>query len=511
MEFARGLQSMGVDILSTGGTAKALRDADVKVRDVSEYTGFPEMMSGRVKTLHPKVHGAILALRENAEHVKAAKEHGIEFIDMVVVNLYPFEQTIAKQGVRLEEAVENIDIGGPSMLRSAAKNFRNVAVVCNPARYEKLLAELKEHKNALSQETLESLSVEAFEHTAHYDSAISKYLRNALPQAAKEREEFPKFLTVSFAKEQDLRYGENPHQKAAFYKDASVSEPCVSNAKKLHGKELSYNNILDSDAAIELAKEFSEPACVIIKHTNPCGVGVSEGKNGVEEAYEKALATDMASAFGGVICANREISKTFAEKIHSRFYEIVIAPSFSKEALEVLQKKKDLRLLELPGLADCAKIHSVQLRSVTGGVLAQERDVPVTSVDGLKAVSKRAPSPSELKALLFAFKVAKHVKSNAIVYALEDRTIGIGAGQMSRVDSARVGIMKAKDAKLSVKGTVMASDAYFPFRDSVDAAAEAGVTAIIQPGGSIRDPEVVAAVDEHKLAMVFSGMRHFRH
>ncbi len=510
IEFARHLHSLGVEILSTGGTAKALRDAGIEVRDVSEYTGFPELMGGRVKTLHPKIHGGILALREKEEHVQQAKRHAIEFIDLVAVNLYPFEQAIAKKGVSLEGAVENIDIGGPAMLRSAAKNFKHVAVVCNPSRYPQILAELKARKNSLSPETLEALAVEAFSHTAHYDAAISGYLRQALPGAAKEREEFPKFLTVSFEKAQDLRYGENPHQKAAFYKEPLVSEPCVSNAKKLHGKELSYNNILDADAAIALAREFCEPACAVVKHTNPCGVGVSE-KGNVADAYEKALATDPASAFGGIICINAELGEGLAEKISSRFYEIIIAPSFSKKALEILQKKKDLRLLELPELAQCAKTHSVQLRSVEGGMLAQERDVPLIASGGLKAVSKREPSGQELKALLFAFRVAKHVKSNAIVYALEDRTIGIGAGQMSRVDSARVGIMKAKDAGHSVKGTVMASDAFFPFRDAVDAAAEAGVTAIIQPGGSIRDAEVIAAANEHKMALVFSGMRHFKH
>ncbi len=510
IEFARHLHSLGVEILSTGGTAKTLRDAGIEVRDVSEYTGFPELMGGRVKTMHPKIHGGILALRESAEHVEQAKRHAIEFIDLVAVNLYPFEQTVSKKGVSLEGAVENIDIGGPAMLRSAAKNFKNVAVVCNPARYTQILEELKACQNALSPETLEALAVEAFSHTAHYDAAISGYLRASLPGAAKEREEFPKFLTFSFEKAQDLRYGENPHQRAAFYKEPLVSEPCVSTAKKLHGKELSYNNILDADAAIALVREFCEPACVIVKHTNPCGVGVSEKGNALD-AYEKALATDPTSAFGGIICTNAELDESLAEKISARFYEIVIAPYFSKKAIGILQKKKDLRLLELPGLAQCAKSHSLQLRSVEGGMLAQERDVPLIASEGLKTVSNRVPSGQELKALLFAFRVAKHVKSNAIVYALEDRTIGIGAGQMSRVDSGRVGIMKAKDAGHSVKGTVMASDAFFPFRDAVDAAAEAGVAAIIQPGGSIRDAEVIAAANEHKMALVFSGMRHFRH
>ncbi len=511
VEFAKGLQALGVQILSTGGTAKALRDAGVKVQDVSDYTGFPEMMDGRVKTLHPKVHGGILAIRASPEHAAQAKAHGIEFIDLVAVNLYPFEKTIAKQGVQLADAVENIDIGGPAMIRSAAKNFAHVAVVCNPARYPHVLSEMKQNSNQLSQATREALSAEAFSHTASYDAAISNFLKSNLPGAAKETEEFPQKLVVSFEKAQSLRYGENPHQKAAFYKNPTAQGPCVSNAKQLQGKELSYNNILDADAAIELEKEFSEPACVIVKHTNPCGAGSSPAQNGLEEAYGKALATDPTSAFGGIICLNREVEKPLAEKICTRFYEIIIAPSFSPAAKEVFAKKQNLRLLELPGIESCEKRHELQFRSVSGGVLVQDRDIPLSIPEGVKTASVRAPTGSELNALMFAWKVAKHVKSNAIVYALEDRTIGIGAGQMSRVDSARLGIMKAKDAGLSVKGTVMASDAFFPFRDAVDAAAEAGVTAIIQPGGSIKDAEVIAAADEHELAMLLTGMRHFKH
>ncbi|MFQ5405882.1 MAG: bifunctional phosphoribosylaminoimidazolecarboxamide formyltransferase/IMP cyclohydrolase [Candidatus Micrarchaeia archaeon] len=502
VEFARGLQGCGIELVSTGGTARVLKKGGVKVREVSDFTGFPEVMSGRVKTLHPKVHGGILSLRDSSKHLLEAKENGIEFIDMVVVNLYPFEKTVEKNA-DLEEVIENIDIGGPAMLRSAAKNYKSVAVVCNPDSYNEVLEELKKHKNALSSKTLELLSLEAFSRTARYDAVISKYLAQKFSS-----QKFPKVLTASFEKQLDLRYGENPHQKAAFYAEGLVKEPCVANAEKLQGKQLSYNNFLDADAAIEQVKEFCEPCCVIVKHGNPTGVGI--GKTALD-AYEKALATDTVSSFGGIVCFNVEVSASLSERMSKRFWEIIIAPRFSKKALEVFSSKKSLRVLLLDGLSECSRFSGLQLRSLVGGLLVQDRNVGVMSETGLKTVSKKRPTAKQLDACLFAWKVAKHVKSNAIVYALEDRTIGIGAGQMSRVDSARLAVLKAKNAGLSVKGAVMASDAFFPFRDAVDAASKEGISVIIQPGGSLRDKEVITAADEHGIAMVLTGMRHFRH
>ncbi len=502
-EFAKGLSGLGVEILSTGGTAKALADAGVPVIEVSDYTGFPEMMDGRVKTLHPKIHGGLLALRDNKKHLEEAEKNGIKLIDMVVVNLYPFEQTVSKDGVQLEEAIEKIDIGGPSMLRSGAKNYKSVAVVCRPQRYGEVLKEMQANNGDLSEATLSSLALDVFNHTAHYDSAIFNFLSPRL-----NGEKFPHYLTVSPERVAVLRYGENPHQQAAFYRDNSFKEPAASNCKVLSGKEMSYNNYLDAESGIELIKEFSEPAIAIIKHNNPCGTAT--GLDSVK-AYEAALACDPVSAFGGIVVSNRPLPEKLAELISQRFYELVIAPSYEGKSVEILTQKKNLRVIELAGIDKATRVPEIHVKSIAGGLLAQDRNVSLFGPDGFKTVTKRAPTPEEKDALEFAWKVCKHVKSNAIVYATRDRSIGVGAGQMSRVDSANIGIMKAENAGLSVKGTVMASDAYFPFRDGIDAAAKAGVTAIVQPGGSINDQKVIDAADEHGIAMVFTGMRHTRH
>jgi phosphoribosylaminoimidazolecarboxamide formyltransferase/IMP cyclohydrolase len=504
VDFARQLSGLGIELISTGGTAKLLRDSGISVKDISELTGFPEMLDGRVKTLHPKVHGGILHRRENPAHVAAVAEHGIQPIDMVVVNLYAFEKTAAKPGVAFEELIENIDIGGPSMIRSAAKNFHDVAVVTSPTDYPAIAEELGRSGGTLSLETKWRLAQKAFAITAAYDSAIASTLEKIpadfhLPPA--KDESFPQTLRLSFQKTLDLRYGENPHQKAAMYSDGSGVG--VANARQLQGKELSYNNIVDMQAAWDLAQEFdpSEAAvCAIIKHTNPAGTAT--GKT-LAEAYKRALECDPVSAFGGVIGVNRPIDAEAAEEMHKLFLEVVAAPGFEAAAKARFATKKNLRLVEVEPAPQ-----KWTLKNVSGGILLQDNDSrPLHDFD-LTVVTQRPPTPEEIRAMLFAWKVCKHVKSNAIVYARDGQTVGVGAGQMSRVDSAKIGAMKAQ---LPLKGTVAASDAFFPFPDGVEEIAKAGATAIIQPGGSQRDPEVIAAADRLGLAMLFTGVRHFRH
>ena len=505
VDFARQLSGLGVELISTGGTAKLLRDSGIAVKDISELTGFPEMLDGRVKTLHPKVHGGILHRRENPAHTAAVAEHGIQPIDMVVVNLYAFEKTAAKLGVAFEELIENIDIGGPSMIRSAAKNFHDVAVVTSPADYPAIAEELARTGGALTLETKWRLAQKAFATTAAYDSAIASTLERIPPDfhLPAANEAFPQTLRLSFQKTLDLRYGENPHQKAAMYSDGSGVG--VANARQLQGKELSYNNIVDLQAAWDLAQEFDEPVCAIIKHTNPAGAAT--GKT-LAEAYKRALECDPVSAFGGVIGVNRPIDGEAAEEMHKLFLEVIAAPGFDDAAKARFARKKNLRLVEVT-----AAPQKWTLKNISGGILMQDNDSrPLQDVD-LKVVTQRAPTPEETRAMLFAWKVCKHVKSNAIVYARDGQTIGVGAGQMSRVDSARVATMKlgAMKAQLPLRGTVAASDAFFPFPDGVEEIAKAGATAIIQPGGSQRDPEVIAAADRLGLAMLFTGVRHFRH
>jgi phosphoribosylaminoimidazolecarboxamide formyltransferase/IMP cyclohydrolase len=518
VDFARQLSGIGIALVSTGGTAKLLRDSGIAVKDISELTGFPEMLDGRVKTLHPKVHGGILHRREDPGHVAAVAEHGIAAIDMVVVNLYAFEKTAAKPGVAFEDLIENIDIGGPSMIRSAAKNFRDVAVVTSPADYPAIAEELGRGQGGLSLETKWRLAQKAFALTAAYDSVIASTLEAIpdlsnfqRPAAAELRsagqpeaavptkiEVLPQTLRLSFQKTLDLRYGENPHQKAAMYSDGSGTG--VANARQLQGKELSYNNIVDLQAAWDLAQEFDEPVCAIIKHTNPCGTGT--GKT-LAEAYRRALECDPVSAFGGVIGVNRPIDAEAAEEMHKLFLEVIAAPAFDEAAKAKFASKKNLRLVEVK-----AANQKWVLKNVSGGILVQDADIrPLIDAD-LRVVTKRAPTPLETRAMLFAWKVCKHVKSNAIVYAREGQTVGVGAGQMSRVDAAKIGAMKAQ---LPLQGTVAASDAFFPFPDGVEQIAKAGATAIIQPGGSQRDPEVIEAADRLGLAMLFTGVRHFRH
>jgi len=501
--FAKGLAQMGVEILSTGGTAKMLREQGLSVMDISDYTGFPEMMDGRVKTLHPKVHGGLLGQRSKPEHVQKMKEHGILPIDLVAVNLYPFEATVAREDCSLEDAIENIDIGGPTMLRSAAKNYPDVTVLVDPVDYDLVLSELKE-KGEISSETNFRLAKKVFQHTARYDGAISNYLGRI--EKGKKAYEFPEAFTFQVKKTQELRYGENPHQKAAFYREYLLTEPSVSNAVQLQGKELSYNNILDLDSAYETVKEFEEQAVVIIKHNNPCGAATS--LTSLSDAYRKARDCDPVSAFGGIVGFNRTVDQETAREMRDIFLEAIIAPGFDPDALEILKAKKDLRILQTPPLASFVNQKGFDFRKVVGGLLVQDRDLGKVPMDQWRVVTKRKPTEEEKRAMAFGWKVAKHVKSNAIVLVREDRTIGIGAGQMSRVDSTRLAVMKAKSP---TKGTVLASDAMFPFRDGVDTGAEAGAVAIIQPGGSIRDDEVIAAADEYNIAMVFTGMRHFRH
>ena len=501
IEFSRQLAGYGVELLSTGGTAKLLREAGLTVKDVSEFTGFPEMLDGRVKTLHPKVHGGLLGMRSNPEHVAKMKEHGIENIDMVVVNLYPFEATTAREGCHLEDAIENIDIGGPTMLRSAAKNYSDVTVLVDSADYAQVLEEMKASAGAVSPKTNYALAVKVFQHTAAYDGAISNYLGSRLKG---EVEEYPPTFTLQVNKAQDLRYGENPHQSAAFYVEKQISEPCVANAVQLQGKELSFNNIIDLDAAIETVKEFEQSAAVIIKHTNPCGAALADSPL---TAYLKARACDPVSAFGGIVGFNRNVDAETAKELTSTFLEAVIAPGYSEEALAIFTAKKNVRVMQVP-LLDHFIAKGFDLKRVTGGMLLQGRDLGMVKALDCRVVTERTPTASEYEALDFAWRVCKHVKSNAIVFSNRDQTVGIGAGQMSRVDSSKIAIQKSL---LPTKGTVLASDAFFPFRDGVDAAAEAGVTAVIQPGGSVRDEEVIKAANEHGIAMLFTAMRHFRH
>ena len=505
VEFAQSLTAMGVEILSTGGTYNLLCEKGIAAVEVSDYTGFPEMMAGRVKTLHPKVHGGILGRRGTDDAVM--QEHGINPIDMVVVNLYPFAATIARPDCDLPMAIENIDIGGPTMVRSAAKNHKDVAIVVNASDYDSILAELNEQKG-LTHATRFDLAVKAFEHTAAYDGMIANYLGAIVNQPEAQPATFPRTFNTQFVKVQDMRYGENPHQRAAFYVEADADEASVSTSRQLQGKELSYNNVADTDAALECVKPFKEPACVIVKHANPCGVAIGDN---ILEAYNRAFQTDPTSAFGGIIAFNRELDEETARVIVERqFVEVIIAPKVSAAASDIVSAKPNVRLLECgefaaqPGAA-------FDYKRVSGGLLVQDRDLGMVDASELKVVTQRQPSEQEIRDLLFCWEVAKYVKSNAIVYAKDGQTIGIGAGQMSRVYSAKIAGIKAADEGLEVAGSVMASDAFFPFRDGIDAAAAAGIKAVIQPGGSMRDQEVIDAANEHGIAMVFTGMRHFRH
>jgi phosphoribosylaminoimidazolecarboxamide formyltransferase / IMP cyclohydrolase len=510
VEFAQALANRGVDILSTGGTAALLAQKGIAVTEVSDYTGFPEMMDGRVKTLHPKVHGGVLGRRGKDDAIMA--EHGINPIDMVVVNLYPFAATVANPNCTLADAVENIDIGGPTMVRSAAKNHKDVAIVVNASDYDRVITEMDANQQSLTIETRFDLAIAAFEHTAAYDGMIANYFGTMVPSYGDNKEgdvesKFPRTFNMQFEKKQDMRYGENSHQAAAFYVESQPEEASVSTARQLQGKALSYNNIADTDAALECVKEFAEPACVIVKHANPCGVAL--GKD-ILEAYNRAYQTDPTSAFGGIIAFNQELNAATAQAIVDRqFVEVIIAPSVSAEAVEIVAAKKNLRLLECGQWS--TKTTGFEVKRVNGGLLVQDRDQGMVSQSDLKVVSKRQPTAEEFKDALFCWKVAKYVKSNAIVYAKGDMTIGVGAGQMSRVYSAKIAGIKAADENLEVAGSVMASDAFFPFRDGIDAAAEAGIKCVIQPGGSMRDDEVIAAADEHGMAMIFTNMRHFRH
>ncbi|TMP81004.1 bifunctional phosphoribosylaminoimidazolecarboxamide formyltransferase/inosine monophosphate cyclohydrolase [Pseudoalteromonas phenolica] len=508
VEFARALSAQGVEVLSTGGTFKLLTENGIAATEVSDYTGHPEIMDGRVKTLHPKVHGGILGRRGQDEGVM--EENNISAIDMVVVNLYPFAQTVAKEGCTLEDAIENIDIGGPTMVRAAAKNHKDVTIVVNASDYDRVIADMQANEGSTTYQTRFDLAIAAYEHTAQYDGMIANYFGKMVPDYTEEaavETKFPRTINMQFTKKQDMRYGENSHQDAAFYVENNLEEASVATAKQLQGKALSYNNIADTDAALECVKEFDKPACVIVKHANPCGVAVDED---ILAAYDRAFKTDPTSAFGGIIAFNRELDANTAEAIVSRqFVEVIIAPSISAEATQILAAKKNVRLLECGEWS--SKTTQADIKRVNGGILVQDRDQGMVEMGDLKVVSKRQPTEQELKDLMFCWKVAKFVKSNAIVYAKDGMTIGVGAGQMSRVYSAKIAGIKAADENLEVKGSVMASDAFFPFRDGIDAAAEAGITAVIQPGGSMRDEEVIAAADEAGMAMVFTGMRHFRH
>ncbi len=514
LEFARELAGLGIKLLSTGGTASLLRDAGLAVTDVSEHTGFPEMLDGRVKTLHPKVHGGILARRDLAEHMDTINAHGISRIDLVVVNLYPFQQTVARPDCTLEDAIENIDIGGPTMVRAAAKNHGDeaggVGIVTNPEDYAGILEELKANGGKLSYKTRFALAVKAFTHTARYDAAISNHLTALVTNDAGDvsKQPYPERFQLAFDKVQNLRYGENPHQSAAFYKEPNAPEGGVAGYTQLQGKELSYNNIADADAAWECVKAFDDgngTACVIVKHANPCGVALGAS---ALEAYKKAFSTDPTSAFGGIIAFNGEVDRAAAEAVSAQFLEVLIAPAYTPDALELLRAKQNVRVLT------CAlgqPAGALDYKRVGGGLLVQSADEARIRIADLKVVTRRTPTEAELRDLLFAWRVAKYVKSNAIVYCRDGMTIGVGAGQMSRVDSARIAKIKAENAGLQIAGCVVASDAFFPFRDGLDVLAQAGATAVIQPGGSMRDAEVIAAADEHNIAMVVTGFRHFRH
>ncbi len=504
VEFARQLQSLDIELLSTGGTAKLLADNNIAVIEVSDYTGFPEMMDGRVKTLHPKIHGGVLGRRGTDDQIM--QDNDIPAIDMVVVNLYPFEQTIARPDCDLALAIENIDIGGPTMLRAAAKNHQDVTVIVDADDYDHVLSELQSNNGTVAAATRFKLATKVYEHTARYDGAIANYLGSYQEDGSQAG--FARTFNSQYVKTQEMRYGENPHQQAAFYREHAPAEACVSTASQLQGKELSYNNIADTDAALECVKQFDVPACVIVKHANPCGVAI--GSN-ILEAYERAYSTDPTSAFGGIIAFNQALDKTTASTIIDRqFVEVIIAPAVADDAIPVLATKKNVRVLTCGEWAD-TRTPGLDFKRVNGGLLVQDRDLGMVSEAELKVVTERQPDPQQMQDLMFAWKVAKYVKSNAIVYCNQGMTIGVGAGQMSRVYSARIAAIKAADADLEVKGSVMASDAFFPFRDGLDSAAEVGVTAVIQPGGSMRDDEVIAAANEHGIAMVFTGMRHFRH
>lgn len=499
VELAKELSSVGVEIISTGGTHKTLQDAGIDVINISDITGFPECLDGRVKTLHPKVHGGLLAMRSNPEHMKQIKELGIEPIDMVIINLYPFKQTILKGHVELEEAIENIDIGGPTMLRAAAKNYQDVVVIVDPKDYQMVIDELKSSKE-ISLKTKFKLASKVFEHTSHYDTLIAKYLRDKVGE-----EEFPQTLSLTFEKVQDMRYGENPHQKAVFYKEIGANVGCISSAKQLHGKELSYNNINDANGALDLLKEFDEPSVVAVKHANPCGVASADN---IYEAYVKAYESDPVSIFGGIVAANREIDEKTAEEINKIFLEIVIAPSFSEGALKILSQKKNIRLLQLDNISAKLPAGTYDMKKVAGGLLVQSYNNELLNTDELKVVTEKQPTKEEMESLIFAMKVVKHTKSNGIALAKGKQSIGVGPGQTNRIMAAKIAIEYAGERS---KGAVMASDAFFPFPDCVEAAAAAGITAIIQPGGSIKDQESIDACNKFGIAMVFTGMRHFKH
>ena len=503
IELARTLARYGTELVSTGGTARSLREAGLAVTEVSDYTAFPEMLDGRVKTLHPKVHGGILARRDVPAHVQALSEHGIAPIDLVVVNLYPFARTIARPGATLDEAIEHIDIGGPALVRSAAKNYRDVAVVTDPADYARVLQELDATQGAVGLELRFALARKAFAHTAVYDSAIANYL-GALDENGRPGR-FPEQLNLNFARVQQLRYGENPHQNAAFYRELGSASGLIAGARQIQGKELSYNNIADADAAWECVKSFERPACVIVKHANPCGVALAES---LAAAYRKAFATDPTSAFGGIIAVNRALDAATAEALTAQFVEVLIAPQVSEAAAALLARKPNVRVLETG--AERGR-NAWDCKRVGGGLLVQDPDHAQVAAAEMRCVTRRAPDAAELADLVFAWRVAKFVKSNAIVYCGSGCTLGVGAGQMSRVDSARIAAMKAQNAGHSLAGSVVASDAFFPFRDGIDVLAAAGARAVVQPGGSLRDDEVIAAADEHGIAMVLTGVRHFRH
>ena len=506
LEFARALVAMNVRLLSTGGTAKLLAEHGLAVTEVADYTGFPEMLDGRVKTLHPKVHGGILARRDFPAHMDALKQHDIPTIDMVVVNLYPFQQTVAKEQCSLEDAIENIDIGGPAMLRSSAKNHKDVVVICDPADYQRVLAEMQANTGEVSFDTRFDLAIKVFAHTAQYDGAITNYLSSlGSDRQHQSRATYPATLNLQFVKLQDMRYGENPHQSAAFYRDVNSIEGALANYRQHQGKELSYNNIADADAAWECVKTLDAPACVIVKHANPCGVAVGADAH---EAYSKAFKTDPTSAFGGIIAFNCALDDKAAEAVAQQFVEVLIAPAFSDAARKVFERKQNVRLLEIPlGRA----VNTFDLKRVGGGLLLQSADAKNLQANELTIVTKKQPTPAQLHDMMFAWRVAKFVKSNAIVFCGAGMTLGVGAGQMSRIDSARIASIKAQNAGLSLAGSVVASDAFFPFRDGLDVVVAAGANCVIQPGGSMRDQEVIDAADEQNVVMAYTGIRHFRH
>ncbi len=500
VDFGKELNNLNIEIISTGGTAAVLQEADIPLKQVSDITQFPEMLNGRVKTLHPVIHAGILAKRSNKTHMQTLTKHSIAPIDVVVCNLYPFESTIQKPGVNITEVIENIDIGGPTLLRAAAKNYEDVLVVTNPHRYTQILSLLKSDRK-IPVSLREELAVEAFAHTAQYDALISTYLRNRW-----SRDELSTDISLPLRKMKDMRYGENPHQKGAFYHTLPLTtEPCVTTAEQLQGKELSFNNILDADCAIECTKEFADPSCVIVKHATPCGIACADSQL---QAWKDAYATDAYSPFGGIVSFNRHIDTDVAEELTNYFLEVIIAPGFSKQAAAIFSKKKNLRLLKIPGLDTKIDRKGITFRSVVGGALLQDRDIKTIDTTHWKNVTQRTPSKTELETMKFAVQCVKHVKSNSVLFAKHKQTVAIGGGQTSRVDAAWIATHKGKD---NVKGSTMASDAFFPFRDAVDVAADAGVEAIVQPGGSIRDNEVIQAADEHNIAMVFTGQRYFRH